>query len=152
EVFETLVLSSAAGFERLRAAGESFFGWDPEPGRFRPFLLVIIPALGAMLGGFLTTRFAPECQGGGGDAMIEAFHHQGGIIRPRVVWVKPLASILTLGSGGAGGREGPTMQIGGGIGSFVAATLRVSAREKRILMIAGVAAGMSAIFRTPLGA
>ena len=51
--------------------------------------------------------------------MIEAFHHKGGHIRRRVIWVKGLASILTLGSGGSGGREGPTMQIGGAIGSLV---------------------------------
>jgi CIC family chloride channel protein len=68
------------------------------------------------------------------------------------VWVKALASILTLGSGGSGGREGPTMLIGGALGSLVADVLRVGRRERRILMIAGVAAGMSAIFRTPLGA
>src|SRR6185369_5664165 len=55
-------------------------------------------------------------------------------------------------SGGSGGREGPTMLVGGAIGSTVARALGVGARERRILMIAGVAAGMSAIFRTPLGA
>ena len=49
--------------------------------------------------------------------MIHAFHHQGGVVRRRVIWVKALASILTLGSGGSGGREGPTMQMGGAIGS-----------------------------------
>jgi CIC family chloride channel protein len=84
--------------------------------------------------------------------MIEAFHHKGGDIRPRVIWVKALASIATLGTGGAGGREGPTMQIGGALGALVARVLRVNARERRILLVAGVAAGISAVFRTPLGA
>jgi CIC family chloride channel protein len=108
-----------------------------------------------MLGGLgcgLITRLAPEAQGGGGDAMIDAFHRQGGIIRRRVIWVKALASFSTLGTGGAGGREGPTMQIGGALGSAMARLLRVSARERRILLVAGVAAGISAVFRTPLGA
>jgi CIC family chloride channel protein len=68
------------------------------------------------------------------------------------VTVKALASIFTLGSGGSGGREGPTMQIGGAIGSLVGRYLRVSVRERRILLIAGVAGGMAAVFRTPLGA
>jgi CIC family chloride channel protein len=63
-----------------------------------------------------------------------------------------VASILTLGSGGAGGREGPTMQMGSAIGSAVARVLRVGTRERRILLVAGVAAGISAVFRTPLGA
>jgi CIC family chloride channel protein len=90
--------------------------------------------------------------GGGGDAMIDTFHHHGGMFRKRVLWVKALASILTLGTGGAGGREGPTMQIGGALGSLASRLLRVGEREARILMVAGVAAGMSAVFRTPLGA
>ena len=66
--------------------------------------------------------------------------------------MKALASIFTLGTGGSGGREGPTMQIGGALGSTCGWLLRVDARERRILMVAGVAAGISAVFRTPLGA
>jgi CIC family chloride channel protein len=91
-------------------------------------------------------------RGGGADAVIEAFHSRGGIIRRRVIWSKSLASLFTLGTGGSGGREGPTMQIGGAIGSAVARLLRVSTRERRVLLIAGVAAGIAAVFRTPLGA
>lgn len=150
ERLDHFVLGQLAGYRALRAAGESFFGAE-EAGTFRPLLLVFLPAIGGLLAG-LVMRLAPECRGGGGDAMIDAFHHRGGELRRRVIWVKSIASILTLGTGGAGGREGPTMQIGAAFGSFVAQTLNVSRREKRILMIAGVAAGMSAIFRTPLGA
>ena len=69
--------------------------------------------------------------------MIHAFHHQGGVVRRRVIWVKALASMLTLGSGGSGGREGPTMQMGGAIGSTIGRFFNVSARERRILMLAG---------------
>ncbi len=100
----------------------------------------------------MRAKVAPEAAGGGGNAMINAFHTQGGMMRKRVAWVKALASILTLGTGGAGGREGPTMQIGAALGSLVAQGLGVSRREARILMLTGVAAGMSAVFRTPLGA
>jgi CIC family chloride channel protein len=154
ELVEGLLLGQLAGYSRLRAHGETVFGdlHLLEGGTVRLWLLPVIPALGALAGGMLTARFAPEAAGGGGDAMIEAFHQHGGVIRKRVAWVKGLASILTLGSGGAGGREGPTMQIGGALGSLVASALKVDRRERRILMIAGVAAGMSAIFRTPLGA
>jgi CIC family chloride channel protein len=74
------------------------------------------------------------------------------VIRRRVIWIKPLASMFSLGTGGAGGREGPTMQIGGALGSLVGRVLRVGVRERRVLMVAGVAAGMAAVFRTPLGA
>ncbi|HEY6728055.1 MAG TPA: chloride channel protein [Polyangiaceae bacterium] len=150
EYAQRLVLEDLAGYATLRAHGETFAA-GAGPREFRPWLLVLLPAVGGLACGILT-RWAPEARGGGGDAMIEAFHHHGGIIRRRVIWVKALASLFTLGTGGAGGREGPTMQIGGALGSLVARVLRVSARERRILLIAGVAAGISAVFRTPLGA
>jgi len=152
QLVEELLLGQLVGYQPLRAQGESVFGHIPEGLVVRLWLVPVIPALGALAGGILTARFAPETAGGGGDAMIKAFHQHGGVFRKRVAWVKALASILTLGSGGAGGREGPTMQIGGAIGSLVARALRVGRRERRILLVAGVAGGMSAIFRTPLGA
>ena len=150
EYVQRFLLEDLAGYTILRAHGETFAARESVR-TFRPWLLVILPALGGLVCGLLT-RVAPETRGGGGDAMIEAFHHHGGIIRRRVIWVKALASLFTLGTGGAGGREGPTMQIGGALGSVVARVLRVSARERRILLVAGVAGGISAVFRTPLGA
>lgn len=150
EYVQSLLLEDIAGYTVLRAHGETFAA-PSEPPQFRPWLLVLLPALGGLACG-IVTRWAPEARGGGGDAMIEAFHHHGGVIRRRVIWVKAIASLFTLGTGGAGGREGPTMHIGGALGSLVARVLKVSARERRILLIAGVAAGISAVFRTPLGA
>ncbi len=150
EYLQRFLLEGLAGYRVLRAHGETFAA-EEGLGAFRPWLLVLLPAVGGLACGLLT-RLVPEARGGGGDAMIEAFHHNGGIIRRRVIWVKALASLCTLGTGGAGGREGPTMQIGGALGSLVGRLLRVSARERRILLVAGVAAGLSAVFRTPLGA
>jgi chloride channel protein, CIC family len=114
--------------------------------------LWIVPALGALVAGILSVRFAPETLGGGTDAIVDSFHNHGGIVRRRVPFVKAICAVLTLGSGGSGGREGPTMQIGGSIGSIVARYLDVTVRERRILLVAGTAAGMAAVFRTPLGA
>ena len=88
------------------------------------WLLALVPAVGALIGG-LIMRLAPETNGGGGDAAIEAFHHHDGVVRRRVIWVKTLASIFTLGTGGSGGREGPTMQVGGALGSTVGRYLKV---------------------------
>ncbi|CAN5151333.1 chloride channel protein [soil metagenome] len=150
EAVQNLLLEQFAGYDPLRAAGEKVIGGSAAP-HTRLWLLALIPAIGALIGGFLT-RYSPECRGGGGDATIDAFHHEDGIVRRRVLWVKPLASIATLGSGGSGGREGPTMQIGASLGSTVGRYLGVSARERRVLMVAGVAAGISAVFRAPLGA
>lgn len=150
ELVQRLVLEVAAGYVPLRAAGEGIAP-PAEPTPFRPWLLVLLPAAGGLACGLLS-RLAPETRGGGCDAMIDAFHQRGGSIRRRVIWVKALASLCTLGSGGAGGREGPTMQIGGALGALVGRLLQVSRRERRVLMVAGVAAGISAVFRTPLGA
>jgi CIC family chloride channel protein len=151
ELLQRWSLESLAGYTVLRAHGETFAVGARTLSPFRPWLLVALPALGGLLCG-VVTQLAPEARGGGGDATIDAFHHQGGEIRPRVIGVKALASLFTLGTGGAGGREGPTMQIGGALGSLVGRALGVTARERRILLIAGVAAGVSAVFRTPLGA
>ena len=150
EYSQRFLLEELAGYKPLRAYGESF-ATASEHGPFRPWLLVLMPAIGGLCCG-IVVQFARESKGGGGDATIEAFHHRGGIIRRRVIWVKSLASLFSLGTGGAGGREGPTMLIGGALGSLVARALNVTARERRVLLVAGVAAGISAVFRTPLGA
>lgn len=147
---QSVLLEQCAGVTLLRADGEAT-SVVPAGGVFRPWLVVLLPAVGALLAGLLMRR-TPETRGGGGDAMIHRFHHGGGSAPWRVIWVKGLASILTLGSGGAGGREGPTMQVGGAVGALVARVLRLSDREQRLLLVAGVAAGLSAVFRTPLGA
>jgi CIC family chloride channel protein len=151
EVAQRLLLKGLAGYEPLRARGETFLG-AAAAHPLRPWLLALLPALGGLASGLLTWRFAPEAAGGGGDATIEAYHHGGAVIRRRVILVKALAAIFSLASGGAGGREGPTMHIGGAVGSLVGRWLPTSARERRLLLVAGVAAGMSAVFRTPLGA
>jgi CIC family chloride channel protein len=151
EVVQRLVLEELGGYRPLRAHGETFLPELANLGQFRPWLLVIVPAVGALASGIIS-ELAPETRGGGGDAMINAFHRQDGVVRKRVAWVKGLASIFTLGTGGSGGREGPTMQIGGALGSTSGWLLGVDARERRILMVSGVAAGIAAVFRTPLGA
>src|SRR4051812_21889078 len=75
ERVEVLLLGSLVGYSRLRAHGETVLSGESSPTAFRPWLVLIIPGLGALAGGLLTSRFAPEAQGGGGDAMIDAFHH-----------------------------------------------------------------------------
>ena len=152
EAVQRVSLEKWTGYLPLRAGGERILGEMRDVTPFRPWLLVVVPAVGALLGGAISFWLAPETRGGGSDAIIEAFHHHGGFVRKRVAFVKGLVSILTLGSGGSGGREGPTMQMGGALGSLVGQLLRVTDRERRILLVAGTAAGMAAVFRTPLGA
>jgi CIC family chloride channel protein len=150
EYTQRFVLEDLAGYEPLRAHGETFAASNVHH-LFRWWLLPFVPALGGLACGFLT-RHTREARGGGGDVMIRAFHQAGGAIPARLIPLKALASIATLGTGGAGGREGPTMLIGGALGAAVARVLAVGKRERRVLMVAGVAGGISAVFRTPLGA
>ncbi|HEY2509878.1 MAG TPA: chloride channel protein [Polyangiaceae bacterium] len=149
EVLQRVFLEGLTGYLPLKAAGELVL--ESSSSEWRPWLLWIVPGIGALLGGAVS-RLAPETRGGGSDAIIDSFHNQKGVVRRRVPGVKILASIFCLGSGGSGGREGPTMLIGGSIGSIVGRYLNVTDRERRILLVAGTAAGMAAVFRTPLGA
>lgn len=151
DVLQALLLERLAGYVPLRAAGEGAHAVGAVP-PFRPWLILILPGAGAALAAWISARVAPETAGGGGNAAIRSFHEQGALTRVRVPFVKALVSILTLGAGGAGGREGPTMLIGGSSGSVVARFLRTGERERKILYVAGIAAGVSAVFRTPLGA
>ncbi|WP_291329796.1 chloride channel protein [Desulfovibrio sp. UCD-KL4C] len=118
------------------------------------FSLWIIPiaTLGGLLSGLLVFNIAPETEGHGTDAMIESFHLQGGFTRKRAPFIKIIASALTIGSGGSAGKEGPIAQIGSGFGSLLATWLNLKPRERRVLLLAGAAGGIGAIFQAPLGA
>ncbi len=135
-----------------------------EPGRGSPATLaaeitskhsywfLIIPAIGGLASGILVYSLAPEAEGHGTDAMIEAFHQKGGQIRARVPIIKIIASALTIGSGGSAGKEGPIAQIGSGFGAFLSSNLKMKPADQRILVLAGAAGGIGAIFQAPLGA
>jgi len=115
------------------------------------YLILFIPAIGGLLAGVIIMRWAPETAGSGTDHIIDAVHHHGGKVRARIVPVKIVASALTIGSGGSSGNEGPISQISGGIASFIGTRLHLSRSDMRILVITGMAAGWSAVFRAPLG-
>ena len=118
----------------------------------RSWLYLLIPALGGLISSLVVFLIAPEAEGDGTDAMIEAFHHKGGYVRKRVPFVKILSSALTIGSGGSAGKEGPISQIGAGFGSILAGLLKLKPGARRILVLAGAAGGLGAIFHAPLGA
>ena len=117
----------------------------------RILLLPLVMAAGGLATGFIVARWSPEVAGHGTDATIQAFHENAGRVRRRVPFLKVIASALTLGTGGAGGREGPSGQIGGAFGSWWADALGLSDRERRIALVVGLGAGVGAIFRAPLG-
>jgi CIC family chloride channel protein len=115
------------------------------------WLVLLVPAVGGLVSGLIVFTWAPEAEGHGTDALIRAFHRGGGQIRGRVPLVKGVASVITIGTGGSAGQEGPIAQIGAGFGSFLARLLRLTPGERRLLTLAGAAGGVGAIFRAPLG-
>jgi CIC family chloride channel protein len=115
------------------------------------WMILLVPTVGGLISGLLVFTWAPEAEGHGTDAMIRAFHRGGGIIRARVPMIKTVASIITIGTGGSAGQEGPIAQIGAGFGAYLARLLKLPPTERRILMLAGAAGGVGAIFRAPLG-
>ncbi|MFZ0613737.1 MAG: chloride channel protein [Desulfobacterales bacterium] len=142
-------LDFMAGYRPPAPAGEHHL-LTPTATPFNRWMLLFLPAMGGVLSGWLVYTFAPEAEGHGTDAAINAYHNQGGFIRGRVPIIKTIASALTLTTGGSGGREGPIAQIGAGFGSFLATKLKLTDRERRIMVAAGVGAGVGSIFRAPL--
>ncbi len=120
-------------------------------GPTRRWLLVLLPVVGGLISGLLVKTFAPEAEGTGTDGYIDAFHNKAGSMRRRVPMVKALATLATLSTGGSAGKEGPIAQIGAGIGSALGRALKMGARARRTMMVAGAAGGLGAIFRAPLG-
>jgi CIC family chloride channel protein len=115
------------------------------------WLIPVVTTVGGLLSGFLVYRFAPEAEGHGTDTAVTAFHREEGIIRPRVAPIKMVASAITIGSGGAAGREGPIALITATLGSYYARLTHHTEAQRRLLLLAGMAAGLSAIFRSPMG-
>lgn len=142
-------MDAMAGYRPPPPAGEHHL-LPPTDRPFNRLILLLLPAMGGMVSGWLVYTFAPEAEGHGTDAAINAYHNKGGFIRGRVPIVKTLASAITLTTGGSGGREGPIAQIGAGFGSFLATKLKLSDRDRRIMMAAGIGAGVGSIFRAPL--
>lgn len=146
-------LVQVAGFAPGEAAGEHnlFAAHRAAAARdFAPWMIVMVMTVGGLLSGWLVYTFAPSAEGHGTDAAIDAFHNRRGFIHWRVPVVKTLASAITIGTGGSAGREGPIAQIGAGFGSVTATLLKLSPRDRRVMLAAGMGAGVGAIFRAPL--
>lgn len=137
------------GFRPPSPAGEAHL-FPPTSTPFNRWLLVFLPAIGGVFSGLLVYTFAPEAEGHGTDAAIDAYHNKAGFVRARIPIIKTIASVLTITTGGSGGREGPIAQIGAGFGSFLATAMKFPDRERRIMLAAGAGAGIGSIFRAPL--
>ncbi len=131
-----IVLGDAWIFRRAHAYGRWAF--------------LFLPALGALAGYLLIKRFDSLEHARGTDSAILAYHRRHGYVPPAVIPVKSTASVLTVASGGSAGYEGPVTLLGAACGSLVASWFGLSSRARRILMTAGLSAGISALFQAPL--
>ena len=144
-----LLLGTLAGYTPPAPAGEG--GTPGSSGFIRPWAIPLVTTLGGLISGSLVFLLAPEAEGHGTDAAIEAVHSNPRGIRIRAVLIKIVASAVTIGSGGSGGREGPTAQISAGFGSFLARFLDLDPEDGRIAVSVGIGSGIGAIFGAPLG-
>ncbi|MDH4129074.1 MAG: chloride channel protein [Spirochaetota bacterium] len=114
------------------------------------YLLILIPAVGGAIVGPIIYFFAKEAKGHGVPEVMEAVVRRDGVIRPRVVLVKAIASSVCIGSGGSTGREGPIVQIGSAIGSVIGQIFKLPANKVKTLVACGAAAGIAATFNAPI--
>jgi H+/Cl- antiporter ClcA len=142
------LLATLGGYHPPTPFGE---GHSAASGTTHSWRIPLIVALGGLVSGAIVFRLAPEAEGHGTDAAISAVHHDPTAIRARVSLIKIVASAITIGSGGSGGREGPTAQISAGFGSLLSRLLRLSPTDARIAVTVGIGSGIGAIFRAPLG-
>jgi chloride channel protein, CIC family len=114
-------------------------------------IIILLPAFGGLIAGLISHFFCKDASGTGTDEMIYAFHFKEGKINTRIPFFKAVATLFTLPTGGSGGKEGPISLIGAGIGVWLAGIVNAGARARRTLLLAGTAAGLGAVFRSPLG-
>lgn len=112
--------------------------------------VILIPAIGGLIAGIMARWGSRAIQGHGiPEAMERILEHESNI-PARVTWLKPLSSAFAIGTGGPFGAEGPIISTGGALGSLFGQLLRVTAQERKVLLAAGAAGGMAAVFGAPI--
>ena len=114
-------------------------------------LIILVPAIGGLLVGILAHYFEGGKKGEGIPNVIDAIASRGGIIKGSVAIIKTIGSAISIGTGGAGGKEGPIVQIGASIGSAFGQYFSTSSDRIKILVGCGAGAGLSAAFNAPIG-
>jgi CIC family chloride channel protein len=147
---EIWILRPISGYAFIDVAQAHAMGTAPTTHHWY-WLIPVATTLGGLISGILVYTWAPEAEGHGTDAAVKGYHRTAGRIRYRVPLIKTIASAITIGSGGSAGREGPTAQIAAGVGAIAGGLLNLPDEERRVLLLVGMAAGLSAIFKSPLG-
>ena len=133
-------------FQRLSTAPAS-----PANHTARPWV-ILVPVAGALIIGLMARYGSERIRGHGIPEAIEAILINGSRVEPKLAVLKPLSAAISIGSGGPFGAEGPIIMTGGAFGSLIAQFFHLSSAERKTLLVAGAAAGMSATFATPLAA
>jgi CIC family chloride channel protein len=115
-------------------------------------LVVAIPVVGGLIVGVMARYGSKAIRGHGIPEAMEQVLFNESRIPARVTFLKPLSAAISIGTGGPFGAEGPIIATGGALGSFIGQALKVSAEERKVLLAAGAAAGMSATFGSPVSA
>ncbi len=114
--------------------------------------VIFVPVIGAIIIGFMARYGSERIRGHGIPEAIEAILINGSRVEPRVAFLKPLSSAISIGSGGPFGAEGPIIMTGGAFGSLIAQFFHLTSAERKTLLVAGAAGGMSATFASPVAA
>ena len=138
ELIRWLLFDVLANFSKYNIDGVNIF-------------IAFIPAIGGLIVGPMVFKLAPETKGHGIPEVMEALRFRRGAIRGRVAFIKIIASSITIGSGGSAGKEGAIAQIGASFGSLLGEKLKVGARERKLLVVSGLSAGIAGVFNAPLG-
>ena len=113
---------------------------------------VLVPVAGALIIGVMARYGSERIRGHGIPEAIEAILMNGSRVEPKVALLKPISSAISIGSGGPFGAEGPIIMTGGAFGSMIAQLFHLTAAERKTLLVAGAAGGMSATFASPVAA
>jgi H+/Cl- antiporter ClcA/CBS domain-containing protein len=114
--------------------------------------MIVVPVIGGLIIGLMARYGSEKIRGHGIPEALEAILFGKSVMSLKVAILKPLSSAISIGSGGPFGAEGPIIMTGGAIGSLVAQRFHLSSAERKTLLVAGAAAGMSATFAAPIAA
>ncbi len=150
-ILKWFILSTAIGI--IVGVATAFFlkvlEWTTLRANTIPYYFLFLPIV-LFLSALMIKYLAPGAEGHGTEKVIEAVHKHSGRIKPMVVPIKLVATIITLAFGGSAGKEGPCAQIGAGLASIFASLLRFDDLDRKKLVICGISAGFASVFGTPI--
>ena len=139
--FTNLFFYGRARFDLVSPAGHNLGGW-----------VILVPVIGGLIVGLMARFGSDRIRGHGIPEAIEAILLRGAKVEPKVAILKPVSAAIAIGSGGPFGAEGPIIMTGGAFGSLIAQFFHLTSAERKTLLVAGAAAGMSATFAAPFAA